>query len=443
MRRGVIRACQKDVILYERYMDEIPQNEKVFSVSEYIEFLNEYLRPTKGFVQGEVGEKISSYPGFTFFNLIDTEDKTMMQCFVTKNVLFSLGVPLEPGMEIRVEGHAAVFKKNGGLNFQIAHIEPIGEGLLKKQFEIVKKRLADAGYFSQERKRRIRPFSDKIGLITSKFGRGAKKDFLTHLGSFGFKIVFAPVKVEGVGAGKEIIDAIDFLNKEYPMLDVIVLTRGGGSWESLQAFNTEEIVKAIIASKIPVMTGIGHEDDTTLADFAADVRASTPTHAARMLSEVWMFASSNLPKFEHGFDASFRTQMKGMQEACVRFEKTIPMRMRETLKKTYTFFSSSLSLMSARTNNMNERIIHEDRILHERMKDWIKRIRVLLVSHEEKLVLASPELRLKQGYSIATDTQGKIITHVRQVAKGDTIVTRFKDGRIAGEVKEIYDREKI
>jgi len=258
--------------------------EKIFTVSEFLEFLNNILTPCQATIKGEVGERIDSYPGYTFFNLLDKK-KSILKCFAFKEVISGLGIPLEPGMEIKVTGYPEIRKNRGELKFQIQRIELIGEGVLKKQYEILKKRLEAAGYFAPERKKPIPEFCENIGLITSEYGKGAKKDFLTHLGNFGFKVFFYDVRVEGSFSLYEIIEAIRWFNTNLPYIDVLVLTRGGGDWESLSPFNSEEIVKTIFASKIPIITGIGHENDQTLADLAADFRASTPTHAAKVLTD--------------------------------------------------------------------------------------------------------------------------------------------------------------
>ena len=126
-----------------------------------------------------------------------------------------------------------------------------------------------------ERKKPIPRFCERIGLITSKYGKGAKPDFEKHLVPFGFKVYFYDVRVEGMSAISQIVEAIQWFNKNMLDLDVLILIRGGGDWESLQAFNSEEVVRAIASSRIPVICGVGHESDITLADLAADLRAST------------------------------------------------------------------------------------------------------------------------------------------------------------------------
>jgi len=411
--------------------------EHIFSVSEYIEFLNEYLKPTESIVQGEVGEKISKYPNFTFFNLIDTKDKSSIQCFVVSHVLRALGGELTPGMEIRVEGRASIFKKNGGLNIQVSRIIPVGEGALKQQFELLFKKLQKEGYFDLERKKKIPKFTNTIGLITSKVGRGAKKDFETNLGKFGFRIVFFPTKVEGAFAVKELVSGVEYLNKEYPMLQAIVITRGGGSWESLQAFNSEELVKSIAASKIPVISAIGHEDDMTLVDYVSDVRASTPTHAAKLLSDPWSRAEENIVHLQNFLNSQMGRRMQYIQDYFFRFEKNIPIKIKERILFIFTSFTRPLVYASGKMQGMRKQIDYMSSVLVMRAVDTISRTSMRINSQIKTLALANPKLKLQQGYSITRNKEGMIIKDIEKIKKGDTINTQFSKGSINASVTKI------
>jgi len=425
-------------------MEENQLLNRIFSVSEYIEFLNQYLKPVESVIQGEVGEKISKYPNFSFFNLIDTIDKSSIQCFVTAPVLRALGDELTPGMEIRVEGRAAVFKKNGGLNIQISRIIPVGEGALKKQFEILQKKLRDEGYFDVERKKKIPRFVSAIGLITSKVGRGAKKDFLTHLGNFGIKIVFFPAKVEGAFAVRELISGIEFLNKEYPMLQAIVMTRGGGSWESLQAFNSEELVKTIAASKIPIICAVGHEDDVTLADYVADIRASTPTHAARIISEPWARAEEQIERIQQFLQGQMDNRLRSIKDLFDRFQKNIPSKISDRIQMFFVRIMQPLSLASGKMQGMQKQIEHKELLISLRMRDAMMGHRVKIENYAKTFSLTNPGLKLKQGYSITRNKNGKIIKDVSDVFEGEMMNIELSKGSMSASVLSIqHDREKI
>ena len=435
--------------------------ERVFSVSEFLDFLNNVLRPCRAIVQGEIGEKVYNYPKYTFFNLLD-KDNSILKCFTWKEVIEGLGIELEPGMEIKVIGYPEIRKDRGEFKFQVERIELVGEGVLKKQFEILKKKLTALGYFDLKFKKPIPRFCENIGLITSKYGKGALKDFKVHLGNFGLQILFYDVKVEGSFAIFEIQEGIRWFNQNLPQIDVLVLVRGGGDWESLQPFNSEELVKTIFSSKIPIITGIGHEDDETLADLAADLRASTPTHAAKILSENWKSASLNIYEFEKNFNSTINRIFRNVKEKIIFFGKNLTnVVQREISLKHQTLSDFARNLNVAFRNYFRDFEILEREfernylkidnlikngklksrqlleILIKNRDSWIKRIERLLKQQEEKLLLSSPNLRLKQGYTITLDEFGKAIKDSGKLKIFQIIRTKFYKGQVLSKIKKI------
>ncbi len=434
--------------------------EKVFSVSEYITFLNSILKHHSVMIRGEVGEKLYNYPKYTFFNLLEKE--TILRCFALQEVIEKVGVELEGGMEIIIVGHSKIYEKTGELKFHIEKIELIGEGILKKQFEVLKKRLSASGYFDAKHKKLIPRFPEKIGLITSTYGKGAKKDFLTNLGDLGFQISFYDSKVEGISAISEIIEAITWFNKNLPDIEVIVLTRGGGNWESLRPFNSEEIVKTIFASKIPIVTGIGHENDDTLADYAADLRASTPTHAAEVLTKEWekadffiseagktissllnknfrnakerinYFKDNFASKIKRDIDLQHRNltnMMKNLDSSFQNYFRKFEVLQREFIKNI-SFIKKVLDMKKEKTKNLLD-------FLTSNNKKWLKSQKTILKHQEEKLAISSPQLKLKQGYSITSNREGKIIKEVDKLDISQDIITKFYKGNILSKIREI------
>jgi exodeoxyribonuclease VII large subunit len=435
--------------------------EKVFSVSEFLDFLNEVLKPCRAIVQGEVGEKVNNYPNYTFFNLLD-KDNSILKCFAFQEVIEKLGIGLEAGMEIKVIGYPEIRKNRGELKFQVERIELIGEGILRKQFEILRKKLLALGYFDPKFKKSIPRFCENIGLITSKYGKGAKKDFLTHLGNFGFQIVFYDVRVEGSFALYEIIEAIHWFNQNLPQTNVLVLTRGGGDWESLQPFNSEELVKAIFSSKIPIITGIGHEDDETLADLVADLRASTPTHAAKILNDNWKVASSKVYEFEENLTSSINRITKNVKERIDFLQKNLTSSMkreislkqtslRELIRNLNYFFQDYFQQFETlerefKRNFLKIKIliknqkIRVEQFLKNLIKNrnwWKEKIGKILKQEEEKLILSSPLLKLKQGYTITSDEFGKIIKTPAKLEISQIIKTKFYKGQVLSKIKKI------
>jgi exodeoxyribonuclease VII large subunit len=435
--------------------------DKIFSVSEFLTFLNSILKPCRAIVQGEVGERVANYPNYTFFNILD-KDKSVLKCFAFASVIRNLNIGLKPGMEIRVIGYPQIRASRGELKFQVEKIELVGEGLLKKQFELTKRKLGALGFFNEEYKKPIPRFCENIGLITSKYGKGAKKDFLTRLGNFGFNIYFYDVRVEGAFSLYEITSAIEWFNKNLPQLDVIVITRGGGDWESLQPFNTEEVVRTIFSSKIPIITGIGHEHDETLADLAADFRASTPTHAAKILRDNWEIASKNIFEFERNIASSVKKIFEGVGGRITFFEKSISSR----VKQIFTFYLKQLNDLERELNfnfqnylkefkilekefrknflkikqlikSEKEKLSNSSAELNKNQKNWLKKIEKLLSEEEKKLKLSNPELKLKQGYTITFDEKGRIIKNPSLLKISQKIKTKFHKGQTISEIKKI------
>ena len=306
------------------------------------------------------------------------------------------------------------------------------------------------------------PFCENIGLITSEYGKGAKKDFLTHLGNFGFHIFFYDVRVEGSFALYEIKEAINWFNQNLPKIDVLVLTRGGGDWESLQPFNSEELVKTIFSSKIPIITGIGHEDDETLADLAADLRASTPTHAAKVLNENWKLASFKIYEFEKNLVSSLNRIFKNIKERINFLKKSLT----SIMERDLSLKQKSLDHLIRKLSYFFQNYFQQFEILEEKLKGnslkiktlikdqkmkideflksliknknrWSERIEKLLKGQEEKLIISSPILKLKQGYTITLDEFGKIIKKPNKLKISQLIKTKFYKGQVLSRIKKI------
>jgi len=229
-------------------------------------------------VVGEVSEFKVNQGKWVFFNIKDEE--TSVPCFMT---LWSLKTPLEDGMKVVVRGGLKVTKW-GKLSLTVSKIAPVGEGSLKKAFEILKKKLMDEGLFDPARKRGIPEDLTRLGVISSTQAAGYA-DFVKIINARwgGMNVLVAHTQVQGLDAPEQIIRALKYFN-ERGDVQMIAILRGGGSKDDLACFNDEELVRAVAASKIPVICGIGHEVDESLCDLACDVRASTPSNAAELLT---------------------------------------------------------------------------------------------------------------------------------------------------------------
>jgi exodeoxyribonuclease VII large subunit len=259
----------------------------ILSVSDFLSLVNETLRliPSNAYVvEGEVSDFRVSQGKWVTFDLKDEKADVKVPCF---GVLYKLGIPIESGMRVRVSGGAKVFERFGKFSLNVDSVLPVGEGALQKAYLALKKRLTDEGIFDSLRKRSLPKFPERIGLITSKEA-AAYGDFLRVLQNRfgGLTIIHANTHVQGQYAVDEIIAAFKMIEElpEDELPQIIVLTRGGGSLEDLHAFNDERVVRAVFSCRIPVIVGVGHERDESLCDFAADVRASTPSNAAELLT---------------------------------------------------------------------------------------------------------------------------------------------------------------
>ncbi|MBU0731415.1 exodeoxyribonuclease VII large subunit [Patescibacteria group bacterium] len=359
---------------------------QIYSVSEFNKEINELLAQVPLCVQGEVSEFNISQNRFVWFKLKD--DKSSFNCFM---MIFSLKQEIEDGMEIKIYGTPGVFQKSGQFRFMVKQIELVGEGSVKKQFELLKKKLEAEGLFDESRKRALPVFPQKIGLVTSE-SAAAFTDVNRVLNNrwAGLEIIFYNTQVQGDAAIGQIVDGLNHLNEHHPDLDAIILTRGGGSMEDLQAFNTEDVARAIFASNIPIISGVGHERDVTIADYVADKRAATPSNAAELLVPHKDDVKFQIEQIEKDMQNELLRKIENRKEAISRFFGSLDMRI--------NFFKGEI-----------------DRYIN------------LLKSY-------NPGNVLKRGYSI-TRINNEIVKSVKAVKKGQQLETQLADGKIESITK--------
>ena len=256
-------------------------NEVIYSVSDFIATSNDIFE--KSFpsilIEGEISSFKVNHNKFVFFDLKDED--SVLGCFMT---VWQMRFPLEDGMKVIVQAKPKLTNW-GKFSLTIEKIIPKGEGSLKKSFEILKEKLMKEGLFDESRKREIPRNPQKIAVISSVQAAGYA-DFIKIINERwgGLEITVAHTQVQGISASDQIIRAIDFFNSQSELPDVITIIRGGGSTDDLAVFNDEKLVRAIAASRVPVITGIGHEIDESLCDLAADFAASTPSNVAQFLT---------------------------------------------------------------------------------------------------------------------------------------------------------------
>lgn len=367
-------------------------------------------------VRGEISNFTNHYKTGHFYMTLKDEASLIKAVMFRGNASKLKFLP-ENGMKVIVTGRVSAYIRDGQYQIYIDSMEPDGIGALYIAYEQLKKKLAAEGLFDREKKKPLPKIPTRIGIITSPTG-AAIRDIINILGR-RFPLcrpILYPSLVQGDGASAQIIAGIDYFN-EKKNVDVLIVGRGGGSLEDLWAFNDEALCRRVAASDIPIISAVGHETDFTLCDFAASVRAPTPSAAA----ELSVPESSELKRKINNVNAR-------MELLC---EQRI-----KILKEKLTALSNSRVL----TNPMNfidDRKMAlgmtEDKLI-TRMNTLIERKKSSLVSHAAKLDALNPLSVVARGYSAVFNDEGKLIKSISQTKKGDMVSFMVTDGKISAEV---------
>lgn len=387
---------------------------RVFSVTEFYAYVNGLLGLEQLTVEGEISEIKLSKGYLIYFSINDKEH--VLPCLMFKNKLDTQSIPLEAlevGARIQITGYPNIYEKAGKFTFLTEKIALVGEGALKKAFELLKKKLTEEGLFDAARKRPIPLYPECIGLITSR-GAAAYTDFIKVMNARwgGMKIYFYPASVQGESAVDEIIKGFDYFNTSFTQVDVVVLTRGGGSLEDLTAFNAEPVVRAVRASKWPVVCAVGHERDESLAELAADLRASTPSNAAELLTP---------------------TRVEERQ-FLVSLQKKLMLHLEQVILQERQLFERALSIMDRFFQKPKTELMATREHLERLVGAWIGRLRYDVEQKERLLKSFDPHAVLKRGYSITASLEGNVIKSMTQVVNNDKILTTLYDGTFQSTV---------
>jgi len=452
----------------------------ILSVSDFLEKINASLLSYSGRIQGEVTSISKNYPRAIYFTIKDSEEEALLNCIIWRSVYEQNGVDLEVGDEIIVTGTPEVYPRNGRFSLKTQTIEYAGEGALKKAYEKLKEKLTKEGLFAVEEKRNLPEYPNKIGVITSKAGV-VMQDFSSNLGRYGFKVTTIDSRVEGKDAIHEILASIKTFEKED--IEVLVIMRGGGSWESLQPFNTESVVRAIANFKCPVLTGIGHDVDVTLTELAADIGESTPTSVAEALNESWDTLINSVESSETRIIGLFLNILSGITSTIESNSNFVFRSFQTTLatsnkklstraSKTHSFFISlerkvnrANTALQSVIGRMKSSIRERKRYLKETpikitrfsksylgtireslseattqitsgQKNIIKALVNSLSTIEKNIKLADPGRNLKLGYSLSY-TKGRLIRSINDISVGDETETHLTDGKFTSEIKNV------
>jgi len=395
------------------------ENRGVLSVSQFNKLINVYLS-TMGEVnvKGEISQFRISQNKWIFLTIKD--NAATVEVFGT---IYNISNhrELEEGMVVQIIGTPRLYQKSGRFSIFANQIDPSGTGALQIAFEKLKKRLELEGLFNKDRKRSLPEFPEKIGIITAKDSR-AYSDFIKILSERmgGIKIYLYPVSVQGTDSVNSIINAFNYFNQHKLDLDLLVLTRGGGSLEDLLSFNDEKVVRAVFGSKTPVVCAVGHEDDISLSDLAADIRASTPSNAAELIVRQ-------------------RSELLNHVNNQIRLiELMLANSVRETKRQIFQSISVLQNHADHQLYNMHQIITNFHKqysdfsFLLSMTKDKLANLTRLLKSMDYQNLLA-------KGYSITYAKKGCVLRSKSQLKLNDRIYTLLADGKIHSSVLEIED----
>lgn len=450
------------------------------SVAAFLSSINATLSSYTGRIEGEVTSIKKTYPTAIYFTIKDTAQDALLNCVIWRTNYNQNGVDLQEGDKIVVTGTPEIYAPRGTFSLKVFTIEYAGEGALKKAYEDLKQKLTHEGLLAVGRKRPLPQYPQKIGVITSRSGV-VIQDFNSNLGRYGFLTTMVDSRMEGKDAIHEILAAIQTL--AHQDIEVLVIMRGGGSWESLQAFNTESVVRALAEFPHPVITGIGHDVDVTLAELVADVGSSTPTAVAEKLNESWDTLTASLHAAQAQILGRYQQSLSHVSRSLESQTDTVTRRYYRTLTSVHrhllrqassvqvvfhmienkirsasSVFQSVVGILKTHIKAEQRRLVGILQILSQNMHSSLEKSRtdtdtavhVLGAYHstsikglresisisEKRVHLSDPVHNLALGYSLSY-VNGSLVRSVKNLKAGDVTTTRLVDGNITSIVKNI------
>ena len=440
-------------------------NRTILNVSELNTEVNQLL--TRGFpllwVEGEISNLVRPASGHLYFTLKDNKSQIRSAMFRNRNM--KLSIQPENGMKVLVRGRVGLYEPRGDYQLIAEHMEDAGVGQLQRQFEALKQKLADAGLFAEEYKKEFPEYPKRIGVITSPTG-AAIRDILQVLSrrSPHTPVLIYPVSVQGEASKKQIEMAIRQANSD-KKCDVLILARGGGSIEDLWSFNEENVAKAVYNSDIPIVCGVGHEIDFTIADFVADLRAPTPSAAAELITpdrnqlltdvvqtQLWMKQTikqtirQKRQRLEW-VDARLQLQKPSnkIHQQAQRLDELnnrLQQKMSSLLKDKQTHASNLIKRLES--NTPTRKLAEQEQAFNHfyvRLKQSINK-KIQQEQSNFKIQLAmldsiSPLKTLERGYSIVKDSSsGDLITSVENLNPKQKIIIKLKDGEANARIDD-------
>lgn len=420
---------------------------KIYTVSELTAEVRDLLerRFIDIWVEGEISNFKSSAAGHLYFTLKDNHAQLASVCF--RNAARLLRFRPENGKVFRARGRLTTYEARGEYQLIVEVLEPAGLGALQLAFQQLKEKLEREGLFRPERKRPIPALPSKVGIVTSP-GSAALRDFLTVLKRRhnAVDVLIYPAEVQGAGASLQVMDGIDYLSR-YSDVDVIVVARGGGSMEDLWPFNEERVARAIVRSKKPVISAVGHEVDFTICDFVADLRAPTPSAAAEIVTQ----SKDQLTQRVHQMENRLQSAMRYRLSALKHFLAS------KVGSRGFVVAEAQLRRLTQRTDDLTFRLeqvgrsgalvrarAHRIEVCMHRLENGVQQ--ALKRSHQafariaHTLEALSPLSVLERGYSVCLTPDGRVVRSAEDVDVGSDVRVRLHKGSLWGKVTGVdYD----
>ena len=419
-----------------------PQTSKVFTVSELTRSLRGTLEAKFGavWVQGEISNYKLHPSGHQYFTLKD--QRAQISCVIWRDTMLPPRQPLTDGAQVQVCGSVTVFEAQGKYQLRVEILQPRGVGMLQAKFEALKRKLEAEGLFAPERKRPFPKFPHRIGIVTSPSG-AAIRDMLNVLRRRApwLRILINPVRVQGAGAAQEIAVAIRELampSVNWQPLDLIVVTRGGGSIEDLWEFNEEIVARAIFHSALPVVSAVGHEIDFTICDFVADLRAPTPSAAAELIVPDIIDLQRRIDGCTRALGRQFVNRVRDAQQRLDHARETLHRCLAHKIDGYKRSLLHAVRVLQARSP-ARELMMRRDRFadLHRRLiacpRRLLENARHRFQRIEGILRVLGPDATLRRGYSITINERGNVIRTITAVRPKMKIRTRVSDGEFGSE----------
>ena len=394
-----------------------------FKVKEVSKYISNVLRRDSFLSSISVEGEVSNFKksgGHSYFSIKD--DEAMLKCVVFKTIPIAQSLNLTDGQKVVVTGTVMTYEKGSYYQILCKNVEEVGRGNLYEQFLALKEKLSKEGLFNSEFKKSIPRFPKNIGVVTAKNGAAIRDILNTLRRRYRIaNIYFYPAKVQGIGASDEIAEGVKYLDS-LDFIDTIIVGRGGGSFEDLNAFNDENLIRTIFNCKKPIISAVGHEIDTMLTDYVADKRAATPTAGAEL-------SSVSMDEIKEFLNQAEKKLSKNILEE-ISAEKV----QLEHYKKELEYYNPVNRITTLRENLENLK-----KSLDEKIVSIFKYNKQLLDFKRQSLEIINPNSILDRGYSIIYNDNNEIVKDIKNVNVGDSLKLKVSNGEIISDVKEIID----